>query len=247
MKSQLQENLIKTSCKNCAFAVYEKDTQVDCAFGRIEKFKDSVTEAFDNEKEFFIVDRLCTYFRDKKWGYNTNDKTRVEEESAASFAIIFNCNEIEDRYFNLIQSFLENEEYYTKKYNVVLAHEYDKKIDDKILLLSKFFRKNVTVSCCYSFQEFANEHIMKNKSIFHAIINPENKSFSSGCLGAINNSLNEDLAKFVVAKLGDVYFVNNLLYKSFQTIDPCIDYKKNIDNIIANIKKSMYKEIENDN
>ena len=99
MKSQPQENLIKTSCKNCAFAVYEEDTQIDCAFGRIEKFKDSVTEAFDNDKEFFIIDRLCTYFRDKKWGYNDNSMDKVEEESAISFDIIFNCNEISEPFF----------------------------------------------------------------------------------------------------------------------------------------------------
>lgn len=247
MKSQPQESPVKTNCKNCAFAVYEEDTQIDCAFGRIDKFEDSVIAAYDNDKEFYVIDRLCTYFRDKKWGYDVNDKNKVQEEAATSFTIIFNCNEIDDTYFEVIKNFLESNQYYDKKYQVLLAHEYDKTVDDKILSLSKFFRKNTFVSCCYSFKEFIHEQTMKNKSVFHAVIGPENKDFSSDCLNTINNIINEDLVKFVVAKVCGVLFVNNFLYKSLQHIEPCMDYQKNIEKILSVIKKDMYQEISNDN
>lgn len=248
MKSQPQENLIKTSCKNCAFAVYEEDTQIDCAFGRIEKFKDSVTEAFDNDKEFFIIDRLCTYFRDKKWGYNDNSMDKVEEESAISFDIIFDCNEISELFFETIKNFLINDAYYPRKHTIFLAHEYEKPVKNQIIALSKFFNKNTIVSCCFSFEQFIHEQAMKSKNVFQAVIRPENVGFSADYLTTINEAINQHLTKFVIAKVDGVTFVNNFIYKSFQHISPCSEYNKHIDSLVNSIKSSdMYKEIHNDN
>lgn len=246
MKSQPQESAVKTSCKNCAFAIYENNTQIDCAFGRIEKFKDSVTEAYDNEKEFYLIDRLCTYFRDKKWGYNDNDKDRVKEESAASFDVIFNCNEITDQFSDVIKNFLTNNNYYAKKQRVFLAHEYEKPVKDKIIALSKFLNPNTIVSCCYSFEEFVHEQAMKNKSAFHIIVDSKNQEFSSDWLNTINKVLNQDLIRFMVAKINGIFVVNNFLYKTLQYIEPCLDYRKNIENILYIVKKDMYQEIQND-
>jgi hypothetical protein len=246
MKSQQPENLVKTSCKDCAFAIYEENTQTGCAFDRIEKFSKNIIEAYDNEKEFYVIDRLCTYFRDKKWGYSLEDKDKVKEESSISFDIIFDCNEIGDDYFETIKRFLVDTSY--KKYRVFLAHEYDKSIDDKIIDLSKFFNPNTTVSCCYKIGEFVHEQVMKNKTTFHAFINRGNIDFCASYLLKINDEINEKLNKFVVAKINDVIFVNNFVYKSFQYIKPCYDYSEHVRYIIESIQNTnMYQEITNDN
>jgi len=59
-----------TACKNCIFAIYEGNTQVDCKVGRIEQYRslnsETVMEVFDNEKEFYVINnRICLYYRNK--------------------------------------------------------------------------------------------------------------------------------------------------------------------------------------
>jgi len=62
---------IHTSCKNCVFAIYDNITQTDCALKYIEKYKQQNTEiieAYDNEKEFYIVNKKkCIGYREPKW------------------------------------------------------------------------------------------------------------------------------------------------------------------------------------
>jgi len=62
---------VTTSCKDCIFAVYDGDTQKDCSLGRIDKFKEKgvVIEAYDEEKEFYVIRGMfCMACRDTKWG-----------------------------------------------------------------------------------------------------------------------------------------------------------------------------------
>lgn len=62
---------IHTPCKNCVFAKYDGITQTDCHLSYIEKYKKSgieILEAYDNEKEFYIVnDKKCIGYRENKW------------------------------------------------------------------------------------------------------------------------------------------------------------------------------------
>lgn len=51
-----------TVCKDCCFAIYQDKTQKGCALNRLEKFE--VIEAYDEDKEFFIVNgRQCNTMR----------------------------------------------------------------------------------------------------------------------------------------------------------------------------------------
>lgn len=62
---------IHTPCKDCVFAIYNQNTQTDCALGYIDKYKDkniSVLEAYDNTKEFYIINgKKCIGYRENKW------------------------------------------------------------------------------------------------------------------------------------------------------------------------------------
>jgi len=57
-----------TSCHGCVFAISEKDTQVGCMAGQVDKFKKAgveVLEVFNEEDgEFYLIkDKLCAYYR----------------------------------------------------------------------------------------------------------------------------------------------------------------------------------------
>jgi len=81
----------ETPCKNCCFAIYEQHdivpTQVDCELLLLEKFEEKkvdIKEVFDDEKEFFVINSMCPYFRnnnkeiDKVWLYH-DSPNRVEQ------------------------------------------------------------------------------------------------------------------------------------------------------------------------
>ena len=53
MKSKQLDRIAETSCKDCKFAIYEKETQKDCEAGRVSTFKkrNELIEAYDEDKE----------------------------------------------------------------------------------------------------------------------------------------------------------------------------------------------------
>lgn len=62
---------IHTPCKDCVFAVYDGQTQTDCALGYVAKYKNKnipVLEAYDDSKEFYIINgKKCIGYRENKW------------------------------------------------------------------------------------------------------------------------------------------------------------------------------------
>jgi len=60
----------QTPCKECPFAIYDGITQTDCKFDLIKRYKDhgiNVIEAYDEDKEFYVIDKQCMYARSKNW------------------------------------------------------------------------------------------------------------------------------------------------------------------------------------
>jgi hypothetical protein len=66
-----QINKIHTPCKDCVFAKYENNTQIDCELDYISKYKNKnieVLEAYDDNKEFYIINgKKCIGYRENKW------------------------------------------------------------------------------------------------------------------------------------------------------------------------------------
>lgn len=57
-----------TACKDCIFAVYDGNTQTSCYLNVIDRIKMveqlEVLEAYDEEKEFYVINKTkCPYFR----------------------------------------------------------------------------------------------------------------------------------------------------------------------------------------
>jgi len=62
----------ETICRDCAFSVYEGETQTACSIGKIDKFKEQgaeVLEVYDEtNKEFYVVKgRVCVFWRGGEW------------------------------------------------------------------------------------------------------------------------------------------------------------------------------------
>lgn len=76
--------MLETCCKNCCFAQYDKanKTQIDCYIDQLKKFRKSnieIIEAYDDEKEFYVIKKLCNNFRDSPWAIvNLQNKLNIE-------------------------------------------------------------------------------------------------------------------------------------------------------------------------
>lgn len=244
MKSQPQDRTIKTNCKNCAFAIYEDSVQIACLFNRVEKFKPDVIDAYDNEKQFFVINRLCTYYRDKAWGYSANDSKKVEQESALSFDLIFDCNDLDTTKAKKVLDFLSLCSYDTSKLSIFLIHESDKKsiVKDDVSYIAKNARCQTNISIYFDLDIYLHQLVMNSKHSYHALIKFDN-DLDPNILNKLNDTVNQDLKRFIVAESCDNLLINNFIYKTgyYQN---STSYSKLTKEIIDQSKNnSMYIEV----
>ena len=62
----------ETICRDCAFAVYDEDSQTGCSIGKLDKFEEQgaeIIEVYDEtNKEFYVVKgRVCVHWRGSDW------------------------------------------------------------------------------------------------------------------------------------------------------------------------------------
>lgn len=77
-------SVVSTTCKNCLFAIYEDDTQVDCELGKIEKINNhpiyEALEATDDEKNFYVLNyHLCLQQRVPGWVHDNKSMKEMKE------------------------------------------------------------------------------------------------------------------------------------------------------------------------
>ena len=69
---EANSNETETICRDCAFAVYDGETQTGCSIGKLDKFEEQgaeVLEVYDEtNKEFYVIKgRVCVSWRGSKW------------------------------------------------------------------------------------------------------------------------------------------------------------------------------------
>lgn len=86
-----------TPCKECIFAVYDGDTQTSCHVDMIEKIKATdhleVIEAYDEDKEFFIVNKTkCLCFRKDLKNKTIEERAKeVQENLHLKYLLLINA------------------------------------------------------------------------------------------------------------------------------------------------------------
>ena len=81
-----------TPCKDCVFALYKEKTQVGCELGKLFRFFEHdipIILAYDEEKEFFLIEGLCPFFRNQTWAAKqTNPIEAVMLETQIKYHVI---------------------------------------------------------------------------------------------------------------------------------------------------------------
>ena len=240
MKSQPLENnltIVKTSCKNCIFAIYDKNTQYGCEHDRINKFKNLSTnlviEAYDNDSNFFVINKFCNFYRDKTtWNNGNVDINKVEEEAKITFDILLNCDDIDDEYLEwLIQFVKEVNEYNSHDTRKAIIHIYhanniSKEQKQKVSSISKMIKGNNSINIYFD-KNILDYHIVsKSKQSYHTCISKTQRP-NINVLSNVNEEINTNLKKLLVIKNNNVYLYSNLSCK----IEITNNNNKNIDDI----------------
>lgn len=95
---------IVTSCKDCKFAIFNKNTQTGCEFGLIDKYKQAdigVIEAYDEDQEFYVIDRICVFSRHKSKDISKED---VLIQSQVRYQIIIYLDDDINKFENTLNS-----------------------------------------------------------------------------------------------------------------------------------------------
>lgn len=83
MKSKQLGRIAETSCKDCKFAIYEGKTQTGCEAGRAEVYMENGMgfEAYDKDKEFYVINTLCSYKIEKKYDLSLEQIKQIRKKS----------------------------------------------------------------------------------------------------------------------------------------------------------------------
>lgn len=232
----------QTSCKHCLFSVYENNTQTGCELGRIEKFGDLVISAYDNDKEFYVIDRICNMHRGPNWNDGIKDIKKAYEESCMSFDIFIDCDDINDDYAEKISNELANISYPSNKYSITFFHSCDLDISKRKLISQLHSKFKSTISLYLDRTEYLESIIFKAKNAFHLLLNKNNVVEFASFIREVDRLINIDLKRFVICKHDNKVTLSNMACRIMYS-DLYVDYDKNILAIEADSKKdNLYFE-----
>lgn len=244
MKSQQRGNIIDTSCKNCILAVYDGKTQTGCIANRISKF-DSVIEAYDDDKEFYVINRLCNYYRDSDEYIKDGvpDIEKISYESQLSFDVIIQCDDIDEKYENKIRTFYSNLNHYDK--SKINTHLCFTTLNNKQKKTVQHLREDIGNPPISYFNNYIFLHNMLSSTTrsYHIILSNANE-WSLDSINQVNNKVNTDMKKLIAIKDGDVSIISNLAYKVESYKLESNNYSKIVSKVISDSKEmGLYTEL----
>jgi hypothetical protein len=233
MKSQLHDQEIKTNCKNCQCAIYEGNTQTSCTFDRIKGFGDSVIEAYDDEKEFYVIKRFCNYYRSPKWNDANLDLNKIKHESAISFDVIIVCDDLtEESDVNNLLDIVAQSNYYKDKINIALVHSSRVSTNVRKNILKVFMALKCNLTDAVDLNEFLHHFLGSSKATYHIVLNISNISILNELFKA-NAIINNELKTATLFNLHGVKIVSNIVYRIQSGISGESDYSKNMAQVIS--------------
>lgn len=238
MKSQQSDLRHQTSCKKCVFAIYEDKTQTGCVANRVAGFGDKAIAAYDEEKEFYVIDRFCNLYRGSKWNGGVADINKARDESSIKFNVFFDCDDLDDiAYFNKINKLLDNIPYKSSKLSLNLVHNslLNKEVKENMrkTMLNHFVKINITDTI--NKYEYYHNTLLYSKQTYHTIITKDNID-NIDILSKLDHIINEDLLEVLAYKYKNCLAISNLAYKIQAHVLNSTNYQDIVDSIVEKSK-----------
>tara|TARA_B100001564_G_scaffold359171_1_gene379950 strand:+ start:6275 stop:6994 length:720 start_codon:yes stop_codon:yes gene_type:complete len=232
MKSQQSDNNnpIKTSCKECIFAVYQEDVQIGCKFDRLEKLDHF--DAYDDDKSFFVINGLCNYIRHKKNADGVEyDPSNIQQEVALSFYVIVDLDKMTKEDVEKINwEYDFPEKVTTHIFASPKNLNYAKKVYESPTMKDK--NPLVTVSDIKSIEKF--KKAVKGKYSFIAEIENSDQELD---MQKINDAYNTDCIQSGCFKYKNTWYVSNLAYTTIGNRNGCISHEHNVEDVLSYFKE----------
>lgn len=211
-------NSVHTSCKNCAFAKYEQNTQTECNLDYISKYKNigsEIIEVFDNEKEFYVINnKRCIGYRDNEWFDKKNMSNSTIEEKIIEFnktnylnyILVINLQEFTINEFEKLCDQISKIDIKPQKIIFIRHRDEDLSFSYEIILsVLKNYKLNIT----WRIQTIVDEESTETEILYNIVVlNPYSRFIcyiKAPCenfydtIIKTNNIIYNDLGQFIVA------------------------------------------------
>lgn len=244
MKSKQADQIIRTSCKDCIFATYKDLTQIGCVANRLDIFQqnNAAFEAYDNDKEFYVIERLCNIYRSTKNDDLQKELSQAYLQVAVNFDIIIDCSNVSTE--NIFSNNILKLNYPLDKitFHVINSHNIEKYKKTNILDLSRQLKSKMTLY--YNYDITLHKLIYGSRKSFHLIYDMA-QNIDINILNNLNDKINNQLIKFTIYEQDGIKCISNLAYKVYSFNNAEHIYSKNIDTIINDsIKDGLYVKYE---
>jgi|TARA_A100001518_G_C1219078_1_gene62599 hypothetical protein len=220
MKSKQKEKRLQTSCKGCAFAIYEGNTQTGCKFGRTEKFleRGELFEAYDEEKEFFVVKRLCNLARPTEHSTEDSEVAKARDSIKPSIFISVELDDATEGDFNNFFNTMKNIDYPNDKLSIVLSQPFEatkeqRKLGTKLLcdIKNLGIKAQVVFNIASSMREYDVFKKCEKNFSYYSFLSIKS-TLHEGMLPYIDKVLNEDMDKVVFFRLNEIGFISSYAF-----------------------------------
>jgi len=208
MKSTQADNLYQTACKECLFAIYDGVTQIDCGVGRIKQWqdKDLVIEAYDDDKEFYVINGVCNTVRQANWNDGVGDVSKVREEVVPSFEVYIVADHLTQATVDEILKI--KDEVRKCNWTVLASFDLSKDIRQSIVTpLAKGLGADIVE--CADAPFTIGTLILKSRRSFTVVLD-HMSLISSELFTRVDALLNDDLQRFIVYSLNGTEAISNL-------------------------------------
>jgi hypothetical protein len=209
--------LIRTSCKECVFAMYVGKTQMDCSLGRLDKFRKvgvPVIESYDDNKEFFVIERFCNTYRTEDWKprykkITKEDSALKESQATFDFIIIHDSTQGVDSLDKTLSD-IKQQTVLPKKVVVV-----EKGGKDKMGIIGVLERHLSDLPVSYRYVvymddeyegslDFIDESFKQVDSMYYCVLD-SSKDVMANIIKRVDTIINQDMRPLSVVKPDDGY------------------------------------------
>ena len=192
-----QHASIETSCKNCVFARWKGRRQTGCEANRLSHF--TPIEAYDEEKEFYVIPTICTYYRPPIWNNGVADVEKAEEECTISVSAIISLMSLDEDMYDAIYGNMRYPGYYKDKIQYIFFTDESLKPNDVVEFLKDLPEEYTVVQCFSKNPDYVNKvEIIKHATgTFTVLMNPLDVVWGLNYMNFVNELINNKGKKYI--------------------------------------------------
>lgn len=189
--------MIKTSCKECYFAIYDNNIQTGCEFNRLDKFKKTLEK---DDKSYYVLERFCNRCISNKSKFKTDDpRNEVEIKTRAKVGLFFNIQSTDEKYLKKVCELL-NPLYFSPAVTYFMngTGVHHSRFKDVIENNFKLNYKITTYNSEVDYAEILFPLLIKERLDF--FISTDNQYIPHNIISNLDYAFNEDLLNIGVFK-----------------------------------------------